>query len=229
MEEGAQKPTLVMMLMDHPWVRFPHTPVDHCPGSKNSLPCCPQNEPVWRGSHSPDTKMIFQNFFRTKILIYVCICPTDALSKWLLNWIPTLDNIIHCHLLQMYFSLPFPLSNPTNPSSFTSRFTSKNAPLASLVVQWLRIRLPMQGTWVWSLVPGDPTCHGATKPMCHNYWACALEPASHNYWACEPQLLSPHDTTTEAHTPRARTLQQEKPPQWEACSPQRRPNAAKNK
>ena len=39
----------------------------------------------------------------------------------------------------------------------------------SLVVQWLRICLPMQGTWVRSLVWEDPTCHGATKPMHHNY------------------------------------------------------------
>ena len=23
----------------------------------------------------------------------------------------------------------------------------------------------------------DSTCHGASKPTCHNYWACALEPA----------------------------------------------------
>ena len=61
----------------------------------------------------------------------------------------------------------------------------------SLVVQWLTIHLPMQGTWVRSLVWEDPTCCGATKPMCHNYWAWALEPASHNYWACMPQLLKP--------------------------------------
>ncbi|KAJ8798676.1 hypothetical protein J1605_016479 [Eschrichtius robustus] len=40
---------------------------------------------------------------------------------------------------------------------------------ASLVVQWLRIRLPMQGTWVRDLVREDPTCHGATKPASHNY------------------------------------------------------------
>ena len=39
----------------------------------------------------------------------------------------------------------------------------------SLVVQWLRIRLPMQGTWVRALVQEDPTCHGATKPVRHNY------------------------------------------------------------
>ena len=38
----------------------------------------------------------------------------------------------------------------------------------SLVVQWLRICLPMQGTWVQSLVREDPTCHGATNPVRHN-------------------------------------------------------------
>ena len=47
----------------------------------------------------------------------------------------------------------------------------------------------MQGTRVWALVREEPTCHRATKPMHHNYWACALEPASHNYWAWVPQLL----------------------------------------
>ena len=49
----------------------------------------------------------------------------------------------------------------------------------------------MQGTWVPAMVREDPTCRGATKPVRHNYWACALEPASHNYWAHMPQLLKP--------------------------------------
>ena len=66
---------------------------------------------------------------------------------------------------------------------------------ASLVAQWLRICLPMQGTWVQSLVREDPTGHEATKPVHHNYWARA---------------------------PRARAPQQEKPPQWEAHAPQQR-------
>ena len=39
----------------------------------------------------------------------------------------------------------------------------------SLVAQWLRIHLPMQGTQVRALVREDPTCRGATKPMRHNY------------------------------------------------------------
>ena len=61
----------------------------------------------------------------------------------------------------------------------------------SLVAQWLRICLPMQGTWVRALVREDPTCPGATKPVHHSYWACALEPVCHNYWGCMPQLLKP--------------------------------------
>ena len=44
----------------------------------------------------------------------------------------------------------------------------KQEPRAS-VAQWLRIRLPMQGTWVRALVWEDPTCHRATKPVSHNY------------------------------------------------------------
>ena len=42
-------------------------------------------------------------------------------------------------------------------------------PGASLVAQWLRIRLPMQGTRVQALVREDPTCYRATKPVSHNY------------------------------------------------------------
>ena len=40
---------------------------------------------------------------------------------------------------------------------------------ASLVVQWLRICLPIQGTRVRTLVWEDPTCHGAAGPVRHNY------------------------------------------------------------
>ena len=63
---------------------------------------------------------------------------------------------------------------------------------ASLVVQWLRVCLPMQGTRVRALVWEDPTCRGATGPVNHNYWACASG-------ACAPQ--------------------QERARQWEARAP----------
>ena len=48
---------------------------------------------------------------------------------------------------------------------------------ASLVVQWLRIRLPLHGTQVRALIREDPTCHGTPKPACHTAKACTL----HNY------------------------------------------------
>ena len=40
---------------------------------------------------------------------------------------------------------------------------------ASLVVQWWRVCLPMQGMRVRALVWEDPICHGATGPVSHNY------------------------------------------------------------
>ena len=39
----------------------------------------------------------------------------------------------------------------------------------SLVVQWIRICLRMQGTWVQSLVLEYPTCQGVTQPTRHSY------------------------------------------------------------
>ena len=53
----------------------------------------------------------------------------------------------------------------------------------------------------------------AKRQLTHNYCAWALELVSCNYWAHGPQVLKP------AH-PRACALQQKKPLQWEAHSPQ---------
>ena len=72
----------------------------------------------------------------------------------------------------------------------------------SEVAQRKRVRLPMQETQVQSLIQEDPTCLGATKPVRHNYRACALEPLSHNYRANVLQLLKPV-------RPRAHSLQQQ--------------------
>ena len=49
----------------------------------------------------------------------------------------------------------------------------REASLTFLVVQGLRIHLPMQGTQVQSLVGEDYTCHGVTRPMGYNYKARA--------------------------------------------------------
>ena len=50
----------------------------------------------------------------------------------------------------------------TAPSLFGSQ---ESLPGTSLVAQWLRIRLPMQGTWVRAVVQEDTTCHGVAKPV----------------------------------------------------------------
>ena len=87
-----------------------------------------------------------------------------------------------------------------------------------LVVQWIRIHLPMQGAWVWSLVQKDSTCRGAAKPE-----SCRLSLRSRPR---EPQLLKPAlsralkprtNETTEARVLRTPAPQRETPPQWEAC------------
>ena len=63
----------------------------------------------------------------------------------------------------------------------------------SLVVQWLRIHLVIQGAQLQSLIQEDPTCFRTAKPMYHNYWSLyALESVFCN----------------------------EKPLQWEAYTPQ---------
>ena len=64
-----------------------------------------------------------------------------------------------------------------------------------------------------SLFWEDSTCHGTTKPVCHNYWICALAPMSSNYWVHVLQLRKPV-------SPRAHAPQQEKFLQWKARKPQ---------
>ena len=78
---------------------------------------------------------------------------------------------------------------------------------ASLAAQWLRVRLPMQGTRVRALVWEDPTCRGATRPVSHNYWACASG-------ASAPQQERPRQW--EAHAPRWRVAP--------ACRNERKPS-----
>ena len=94
----------------------------------------------------------------------------------------------------------------------------KNIYRASLVAQWLRVCLPMQGTRVRALVWEDPTCHRAAGPGSHNYLACASG-------ACAPQQ--------EAAIVRGpRTAMKSGPclPQLEkALAQKRRPNTAINK
>ena len=71
-----------------------------------------------------------------------------------------------------------------------------------LVVEWLRIPLTMQGTWVQSLVQEDPTWPRTTKPVCGNYWA--LEPESYSYWTCVLHLKKPTRLKPMFHNKKSR-------------------------
>ena len=103
--------------------------------------------------------------------------------------------------IQQFFSVPDKLMalfwvrhKSQGSSGHSSTFKSHHIG-TSQVDQWLRIHLPMQGTWV--SIPGpqeDPTCFRATKLVCHNPWAV--------------------DNTR----PGARALQQEELPQGEPCT-----------
>ena len=59
---------------------------------------------------------------------------------------------------------------PTDPGWVDGNISlQEGAAWASLVAQWLRICLLMQGTRVRALVREDPTCRRATRPVSHNY------------------------------------------------------------
>ena len=74
-----------------------------------------------------------------------------------------------------------------------------------LVVQWLRIHLPMQGTQVCSLAWEDLTCRRTTEPQRHNYWAHALKPEKISQW--EARALQPRGETTRESLSAATKMQ----------------------
>ena len=114
---------------------------------------------------------------------------------------------VHCSSLQQYLQLPRHRSKQNVHQQMIKKTCGTGA---SLMVQWLRVCFAKQGTPVWSLVWEHPPGCGATKPVHHSYWACALEPSSRNYWAQMPQLV-------KLMRSRACAAQQVKPLPSEAC------------
>ena len=91
----------------------------------------------------------------------------------------------------------------------------------SLVVQWLRICIEMQGTRVRSLVREDSTCHRATKPVSHTTGPALcgvrkLRPLSPRVTTAEACALEPELCNEKPLQREALTLQQESSP----CSSQ---------
>ena len=64
--------------------------------------------------------------------------------------------------------------------------------------QWSGIRLPMQEIQVLSPIWEGPTRLGSIKPVCHSYWACALDPGSPRASTTEAHAESPCFATREA-------------------------------
>ena len=71
--------------------------------------------------------------------------------------------------MQIIYILPEILEQASQGFLSKERSFKKLQLRASLVAQWLRICLLMQGTRVQALVWEDPTCRGATRPVSHNY------------------------------------------------------------
>ena len=80
----------------------------------------------------------------------VCLITSPASKP--IHWAPTMPQVLLLALVRR------------------SRGNLKWQSRTSLMVQWIKIWLQMQATWVWSLVWEDPTCHGAAKPVHHKYW-----------------------------------------------------------
>ena len=73
------------------------------------------------------------------------------------------------------------------------------------------MHLPVEETWIRSLIQEDATCHRATKPIHRNKWTWALEPSNRNCWACVAQLLKQACPRACAPQREACALQQSSP------------------
>ena len=139
------------------------------------------------------SKSSFSNICLLQTKLFAACHVFQTTSKLMLMIFSLLSHRL-LHLAKIYQSFKAQINSLLHCSKKESLGTS-------LMVQWLRIHLPMQGTPVQPPVWEDSICHRATK-------------------AHAPWLRSLRATTTAATVPRACVQQQEKPPQWEACAPQ---------
>ena len=163
MNEVLTSPTYLpfpMLFISLCWSEFPSVSFFFC--LKNSLSISPSDELWSLLSETVFISPLFGRIFPLYMEIWV-----DSFFFWYLK------TLCYCFWWEgshhSYYCFPLAFK--------------KDFPRTSLVAQWLGIHLSMQGTRVRALAREDPTCRVATKPVCHNYWACALEPACHNYWS----------------------------------------------
>ena len=106
-----------------------------------------------------------EDFKLKAVLIYHSKNPR-ALKNYAESTLPVLYKWNNKALMTAYlFTTWFTETCSSEKKDFFQNMTAG----ASLVAQWLRVCLPMQGTRVRALVREDPTCHGAAGPVNHNY------------------------------------------------------------
>ena len=132
--------------------------------------------------HPPNwsTSQCLHSFYKATVplLPSKAITSTWALAPLLPSQGQFLQGQSHQHVKHFHISLLIKRKNSPSyillqPTPVSSAFLHVKTFRASLVAQWLRICLPMQGTRVRALVWEDPTCRRAAGPVSHNYWACA--------------------------------------------------------
>ena len=149
----------------------------------------PRPEPALTGkSRRPPTSREFQrNLIHSSVWATACVHPASipsrllhtarvlsSLTIWASSWSvicqqPESEPETHQQDFQTKESLSTPPDQTVLSQALLKPITLKRKHRASLVAQWLRIRLPMQGTRVRALVREDATCRRATKPVHHNY------------------------------------------------------------
>ena len=88
---------------------------------------------------------------------------------WECKLIQSLWRTVWRFLKKLKIELPYDPAIPLLSIYPEKTIIQKESCGASLVVQWLRVCLPMQGTRVRALVWEDPICRRATGPLSHNY------------------------------------------------------------
>ena len=74
-------------------------------------------------------------------------------------------DLIHMVIFYMIQTFSRAAQNPATQNNYAIKIHLQGA---SLVAQWLRVCLPVQGTRVRALVWGGTTCRGAAGPVGHN-------------------------------------------------------------
>ena len=119
-------------------------------------------------------------WFRSYLSIFKVCMKINYFPKGLSNWIIS-NHLEIISILVIFLNVNI---NPWERKLGCDFFIQEWQHRASLVAQWLRVCLPVQGTWVRALVWEDPTCRGAARPVSHDCWACASG-------ACAPQQERP--------------------------------------